>query len=458
MPRSITRASGSRPGFSRPVGSNSVLDPPVQVRPPRASTGRARRRLGGVDDARRRPRPRTGRCRPSAAGAAARAPSGAATSGAAAAAGGPADVGQPGARRPRPSTSAGWPSSSTHVVVAVPQHRRPAGAACARSANGSAVARQPPLGRRQRPGAQHDLGRCSPRVPSEPTSSRHRSKPLTFFTVGPPALTSRPSAETYADLEQRVAHRSPAEPAEPAAADGEHAADRRARPGGQGHASGPRSASAASRSATVVPAPHPHGHLGRLERRRCRPAAAPRGHAPGRPARRRPTACGRRRATTGPARRPDLGRERGHAVGSDRHTHSALGDGLQVAAADAGGQHLRRVGHAVGVERLAQPGLGVEVVGAEQQRHEVALLEPDAVLARQHAAGGERGPHDLVARGVHPLHHARLAGVEQRAAGGGCRRRRGRRSSRRGRGARRSRRPRSSTSTSRVRGTTVSCR
>ena len=32
-----------------------------------------------------------------------------------------------------------------------------------------------------------------PRVPSEPTRRRQRSNPLTFFTVGPPAVTKRPS-------------------------------------------------------------------------------------------------------------------------------------------------------------------------------------------------------------------------------------------------------------------------
>src|SRR4029453_4359688 len=35
-----------------------------------------------------------------------------------------------------------------------------------------------------------------PKVPSDPTSRRHRSKPDTFLTVGPPALTTVPSADT----------------------------------------------------------------------------------------------------------------------------------------------------------------------------------------------------------------------------------------------------------------------
>ena len=35
-----------------------------------------------------------------------------------------------------------------------------------------------------------------PSVPNEPTRTRHMSKPVTFLTVGPPAVTSRPSAAT----------------------------------------------------------------------------------------------------------------------------------------------------------------------------------------------------------------------------------------------------------------------
>ena len=36
-----------------------------------------------------------------------------------------------------------------------------------------------------------------PSVPSEPTSTRHRSNPLTFLTVGPPARMTLPAALTY---------------------------------------------------------------------------------------------------------------------------------------------------------------------------------------------------------------------------------------------------------------------
>ena len=85
---------------------------------------------------------------------------------------------------------------------------------------------------------------------------------------------------------------------------------------------------------------------------------------------------------------------------------------MRLAAAAARGQHLLRVGAAVGVERVAQPGLRVEVVRVEHERHEVALLEPDAVLAAQHAAGGDARAHDRLAGGVHPLPDPGLARVE----------------------------------------------
>ena len=63
---------------------------------------------------------------------------------------------------------------------------------------------------------------------------------------------------------------------------------------------------------------------------------------------------------------------------------------LHVATARAGGKHLARVHHAVGIERTAQTVLVVEVVRTELASHELALLEADAVLTGQHAARGER--------------------------------------------------------------------
>ena len=78
---------------------------------------------------------------------------------------------------------------------AVPQDRRPAGRGRRRRANGSAS----PANQRDTAGRGRVRRITSPMkasVPWEPTSNRHRSKPLTFFTVGPPALATAPSAVT----------------------------------------------------------------------------------------------------------------------------------------------------------------------------------------------------------------------------------------------------------------------
>ena len=53
----------------------------------------------------------------------------------------------------------------------------------------------------------------------------------------------------------------------------------------------------------------------------------------------------------------------------------------------AGGDHLAGVGPTPGIEGLAQPVLMVEVIRAEHALHEALLLDADAVLAGQHAAG-----------------------------------------------------------------------
>ena len=53
----------------------------------------------------------------------------------------------------------------------------------------------------------------------------------------------------------------------------------------------------------------------------------------------------------------------------------------------------------------------VEIVVGEQPVHEPLLLDADAVLARQHAAGVERGGDDLGSRCVDPLEHALLPAV-----------------------------------------------
>ena len=79
---------------------------------------------------------------------------------------------------------------------------------------------------------------------------------------------------------------------------------------------------------------------------------------------------------------------------------------------DPDGNTFSGIGHAVGVEGLPQPGLGVEVVRREDQRHVVALLQPDAVLARQHATRVYARGDDLLPRRHHPFEDAFGPAVE----------------------------------------------
>ena len=162
----------------------------------------------------------------------------------------------------------------------------------------------------------------------------------------------------------------------------------------------PCSASAASSSVTSVPAPQhtvissaaisamPAGARTSRDRRVGRPADVPL----------RAAALDRDRTRR---RRPPRRTRRGRSSPrSTRHTHAPSGTACRSPQREPGGQHLLRVRRAVGIEGLAQAGLRVEIVGREQHRHEVALLDADAVLAREHAAGGDRRLHDLLARGV----------------------------------------------------------
>ena len=105
----------------------------------------------------------------------------------------------------------------------------------------------------------------------------------------------------------------------------------------------------------------------------------------------------------------DLGRRSRSSV-----TPTGLrGCGASSPQRDPAGSTLPGIGGAIGIEHLVHPRLRIEVVGREHPAHEVALLDADAVLARQHPAGFDRGEHDLLARGVHLLEHAGLARVER---------------------------------------------
>ena len=92
------------------------------------------------------------------------------------------------------STSRSSPSSSTHVVV--PSHSTDVGRYSRASASSGSMRPLNHCSYRARGRVRRMTSPMKPSVPRDPTSSRHTSKPLTFFTVGPPALTISPAAET----------------------------------------------------------------------------------------------------------------------------------------------------------------------------------------------------------------------------------------------------------------------
>ena len=228
--RTADRRIADQPGHSRQsqhvdarveatVGIELVLEPAVQLGARRDRSGAPARGCSWCTtptpiSATNRPVPGSdrqsaGRQRPAPAGRAAR----------------PAD------RRPSSASDVAW--SLDVVGMALEQHPHRARRPTAPTSAGTARA-QLATGRRV------DVYHCSnvargrvrritspmnPSVPREPTSSRHRSNPLTFLTVGPPALTISPAGVDVAGLQQRVADRPVAEPADPAAPDRERTAD-----------------------------------------------------------------------------------------------------------------------------------------------------------------------------------------------------------------------------------------
>src|SRR5580704_18399549 len=69
-------------------------------------------------------------------------------------------------------------------------------------------------------------------------------------------------------------------------------------------------------------------------------------------------------------------------------------------------KHLAGVEQALGVERAFQPLLLVEVDLAEHFRHQVALLDADAMLAGQHAAEFDTTAKDIRAERLRAVHLA----------------------------------------------------
>ena len=94
----------------------------------------------------------------------------------------------------------------------------------------------------------------------------------------------------------------------------------------------------------------------------------------------------------------------------------AVGDGVHVAAGGGIRQHLVRIRDQLRIERHPQRLLRGQVDLGEHQRHQVTLLEADAVLAGQHPADRHRERDDLPPRLVHLVDHPRLPRVvhEQR--------------------------------------------
>ncbi len=96
----------------------------------------------------------------------------------------------------------------------------------------------------------------------------------------------------------------------------------------------------------------------------------------------------------------------------ERPVPSERGGG-ELAAPGPVRQDLPRVHPAVGIERRAQACLRTEVLLGEDERHEVALLQSDPVLARQRSTGVDAQADDLVGGGEHAFQGARDAPVER---------------------------------------------
>src|SRR6185295_9376959 len=88
------------------------------------------------------------------------------------------------------------------------------------------------------------------------------------------------------------------------------------------------------------------------------------------------------------------------------HVHAA-----EFGAAVQRRKHFSGVEQPLRVEGAFQPLLLVEIDFGKHLRHQVALLDADAVLAGQHAAEFDAGAQDIGAERLRPLHLAGLVGV-----------------------------------------------
>src|SRR5882724_9985252 len=88
------------------------------------------------------------------------------------------------------------------------------------------------------------------------------------------------------------------------------------------------------------------------------------------------------------------------------HMHAAeLGAAVQYR------KHFSGIEQAVRIERAFQPLLLIEIDLAEHFRHQIALLDADAMFAGQDAAKLDATAQDVGAEGFRPLHLAGLVGV-----------------------------------------------
>src|SRR3954451_12705984 len=86
-------------------------------------------------------------------------------------------------------------------------------------------------------------------------------------------------------------------------------------------------------------------------------------------------------------------------------------DAAEFGAAMQGRKHFSGIEQALRVEGAFQPLLLVEIDLREHLAHEIALLDPDAVLAGQNAAEFDAAAQNVGAKSFSALHFAGLVGV-----------------------------------------------
>src|SRR5438105_3567140 len=95
----------------------------------------------------------------------------------------------------------------------------------------------------------------------------------------------------------------------------------------------------------------------------------------------------------------------------ERHPARMHVQAAELGAAMQGREHLAGVEQALGVEGAFEPLLLVQIDLGEHRRHQVALLDADAVLAGQHAADLDAELQNVRAEFFGALELTRLVGV-----------------------------------------------